>query len=66
LKKIGDRGCAYTDQRVFKGESHSVAIFGGVIDIGDSAGREAANEAGVICLPVAIIPFANHGLGERV
>jgi len=66
LKKIGDGGCTYTDQRVFKSESQSIAIFGCVVDVGDSAGGEASNEAGVICLPVAIIPFANHGLGESI
>ncbi len=28
LKKIGDSGCTYTDQRVFKSESHSITILG--------------------------------------
>jgi len=28
LKKIGDGGCTYTDQRVFKSESQSIAILG--------------------------------------
>ena len=45
LKKIGDGGCAYADQRVFKSESHSIAIFGRVVDIGNSASREASDEA---------------------
>jgi hypothetical protein len=64
LEKIGNRRCAYTDQGVFKSESDSIAIFGCVVDVGDCAGRQAADEAGVIRLPVAIIAFANHGLGE--
>jgi hypothetical protein len=33
LKEIRDRRCAYTDQCVFKSESHSIAVPGRVVDI---------------------------------
>ena len=33
LQEIGDRGCAYTDQCVFKRESYPIAVPGRVIDI---------------------------------
>jgi hypothetical protein len=48
LQDVGDRGGADTDERVFEGESHTVAVFGRVIDVRDSAGGEAADEAGII------------------
>jgi hypothetical protein len=33
LQEIGDGGCAYTNQRVFKGESNSIAVSGCVVNI---------------------------------
>ena len=66
LKQISDRSRTYTDHCVLDSESDAIAIFGCVIDIGDSAGGQAPDKAGVICLPVAIVTFANHRLGESV
>ena len=38
----------------------------GIVKIGDPASGQAAKDAGIICLPVAIVTLADDGIGQRV
>src|SRR6516225_9723402 len=65
LQDIVSRRSADADERVFKRYGH-IAVALGIVKVGDAAGGKAAEDRGVIGLPVSIIAFANHGVGKRI
>ena len=65
LQKIVRSARANGDEGVI--ERHGrIAIRSGIIEIGDAACGEAAEDTGVIWLPVSIVAFADNGVGDRI
>ena len=66
LEEVSDGAAEGSEACVFKGEAEAVAIAGRVVEVGDSAGCEAADDSGVIELPVSVVAFAEDGVGNRI
>src|SRR5579863_10267683 len=45
LKDVRSSGCANADQRVFKGQTRTIAVGCGIVEIRDSAGCQASEDA---------------------
>ena|ERR1700693_3752352 len=66
LEEVGGGGFADADERVLKCQFRAIAILGRIVEVGDAASREAADDAGIIWLPVSIVALADDRIGERV
>src|SRR5579859_3229523 len=66
LQKVADGGGADTDPRIFEGEFRSLAVVRGIVKVRDAAGGEAAEDAGIVCLPVSVVAFADDGVRDGV
>ena len=63
LEDIGDSGFPEADEGVGEDEASSVTIVRGIVEIGDSASSDIAEDAGVVGLPVAVVALADDGTG---
>ena len=45
LEEIADRGAPNANQRVFKSQLHSITVTGWIVEIGNSAGGQASQDA---------------------
>src|ERR1700678_713598 len=66
LEEIADRGAPNTNQRVFESQLHSITVASWIVEIGNSAGGQASQDAGIIRLPAAGVTLANDRIRHRV
>jgi len=66
LDDVLDGAEAGADGESFKGKGGSVAVGGGIVGVGDAAGGEGADDAGVVELPVLVVAAADDAIGEGV
>jgi hypothetical protein len=66
LDDVLDAGYADADGGAFGDDAYAAAVGGGVVGVGEAVGHGAAEDAGVVGLPVVVVSFADDGIGEGV
>jgi len=65
LHEIENGTATNANRGIFESES-GATIAGRIIEIGDASGCQTPEDAGIIRLPVAVVAFTNHGVGQGV
>src|SRR5580765_4372125 len=66
LQNVGRRRFADSDQRIFEGESDAVAIACRIIEIGNAARGQSAQNSRIIRLPFSLVALANDGIRDGI
>lgn len=59
LEEGSDGACAYADKDVVDSDLGVVFLAVGIVEAGDTAGGEIAEDVGVVWLPVSVVAFAD-------
>jgi hypothetical protein len=66
LEEVGGGGLTDADERVFERQSRAIAILRRIVEVGDAACSETAEDAGIIGLPVSIVALTDHRIRDGI